>query len=425
MKSDYIKKIKLPDKPGVYFFKRGRDLLYIGKATSLKDRVKSYFGKDLIETRGPVLLDMLFKANKISWQKTDSVLEALILEAELIKKHQPKYNTKEKSDKSFNYVLITRDKIPKVLIIRGKDLGNHKGFSFGPYTNGSQLKTALQIIRKIFPFVDEASSKKASIEFYKQIHLTPTSLDEYIHNIKNLKLFLHGKKKDVLRNLKKEMMQNAKEHKFERAGEIKRQIFALQHINDVALLKQDSFVSSNFSSLRTAKRNSSLGKIEENFARIEAYDIAHMSGRNMVGVMTVIEDGEMVKSEYKKFRIRTQDGTNDTGALREVLERRLAHREWAYPQLIVVDGGVAQLNVAKKLLKKMNVKIGVVSVVKDDRHKAKVILSSRGETFLRSSEKIPRPFEKLPCAAILLANSEAHRFAIAYHKNIRGKNFLR
>ncbi|MCE9548803.1 hypothetical protein K8Q98_00145 [Candidatus Nomurabacteria bacterium] len=361
---------------------------------------------------------MIFHADKIDWQKTDSVLEALILEASLIKKHQPKYNTKEKSDKSFNYVCITKEKIPKVLIARGKDLKDstpsnflplrpsqstgrdpraqkiERSFVFGPYTNGSQLKTALQIIRKIFPFIDDDSSKKANIEFYKQIHLTPANTEEYLRNIKNLKLFLHGKKKDILRNLKKEMSMYAKAREFEKAGEIKRQLFALQHINDVALLKNE---------------NSSI--YDKRIFRIEAYDVAHMSGKNMVGVMTVVENNLAVKSEYKKFKIKSQSGSNDTGALVEILKRRLAHTEWQYPNLIVVDGGVAQINATEKVLKALNLDIKVASVVKDDRHKPKAI---KGDGSLVLDHK----------PAILLGNSEAHRFAIAYHKQMRNKNFL-
>src|SRR3989344_4026556 len=328
MDKKYFKKLKPPDSPGIYFFKKGKDILYIGKATSLKDRIKSYFGKDLIKTRGPVLLDMLFHANKIDWQATDSVLEALILEAELIKKNQPKYNTKEKSDKSFNYVCITKparrggEELPKVLIMRGKNL-KKDNFSktYGPFTNGGQLKEALKIIRPIFPFLDDKS--KNYLEFYKQVFLVPDILTEqgikqYKNNIKNLKLFFEGKKKRILQNLEKEMKEHAKKHKFEIAGEMKRQIFSLKHINDISLLKNE----------RTKEKNS---------FRIEAYDIAHMGGKNMVGVMTVVEDGEAVKSEYKKFRIRTQNNTNDTGALTEVLERKMRHQEWGYPRLIVVD----------------------------------------------------------------------------------------
>ena len=154
----------MPDKPGVYFFlDKDKKPMYIGKATSLKDRVRSYFGKDLISTRGPLILDMVFKSKGLKWVETDSVLEALILEANLIKKYQPIYNSKEKSDKSFNYVGITKEIYSRVVIVRGKDLETEKSHLksvYGPYTSSSTLKEALKIIRKIFPFFDEKSRVK-------------------------------------------------------------------------------------------------------------------------------------------------------------------------------------------------------------------------------------------------------------------------
>lgn len=404
-----FQKLKLPDKPGVYFFKKGRDILYIGKATSLKSRVRSYFGSDLINTRGRLLVEMVFDANKIEWQETDTVLEALILEASLIKKHQPYYNTREKDDKSFNFVCITKEDFPKVLVLRERSLKMQNleekdkvkfQAKYGPFTNGMQLREAMKIIRPIFPYIDAQSAKRDNVTFYRQIGLAPDTTNEeakvtYANNIKNLKLFFEGKKKRVISNFKQEMMALAKNKEFERANEIKRRIFALTHINDITLLK-----------------NESLGRIGANTFRIEAYDIAHMSGKNMVGVMTVVEDGQVTKHEYKKFKIRTQDASNDTGALKEVLERRFKHTEWTLPSLIVMDGGVAQLNVAMKLLKSLKISIPVVSVVKDDRHKPKALM---GDEILATHYK----------SKILLANSEAHRFAIAYHKNMRDKNFLK
>jgi len=400
-----FKKTKLPDKPGVYFFHKNGKILYIGKATSLKDRVKSYFSKDLIQTRGPLLVDMVFKADSIKSEVTDSVLEALILEAELIKKHQPKYNSKEKDDKSFNYVVITKEALPRVLIKRGKDLTSVQGRTlhrfhpyFGPYTSGTQLKEALKIIRPIFPFLDAKSDY--NYEFYKQVNLvpditTPHGLEKYKRDIKNLKLFFQGKKKNIIRNLKKEMFAYAKKLQFEFSNEIKKQIFALQHINDIALLKLESRTS----------------HIEPSF-RIEAYDVAHMSGKSMVGVMTVVTNGEATKSEYKKFNIKTQTGANDTGALAEVLNRRFSHTEWAFPALVVVDGGIAQLNAGKSVIEKLGINTDTVSVVKDDRHRPKAIMGS--EDMVAKHKR-----------AILLANSEAHRFAIAFHKKKRAKNFLK
>jgi excinuclease ABC subunit C len=430
MNSQQLKKIGLPDKPGVYFFKKGNITLYIGKATSLRSRVRSYFSKDLIVTRGPMILDMVTQSANILWQETDSVLESLILEANLIKKYKPKYNTKEKDNKSFNYVCITKDLLPRVLVIRGRGL-NKKEYSkiYGPFPNGLQLRDAMKIIRPIFPYIDNDSAKKNNVEFYKQLGLVPqinsTSqkisfqkvigsprqiplearpdhfekkfsalLSEYKNNIKNLKLFFEGKKKSVVINLKKEMSLYASRKEFEKAGEIKKRIFALGHINDVALLKDEELSSHSIGGFR-----------------IEAYDIAHMGGKNMVGVMTVIENNEVSKSEYRKFIIRTQDGANDTGALEEVLSRRLRHIEWGLPNLIVVDGSTAQVNVVKRVLNRYQFNIPIVGVVKDERHRPKALLGD---------ESIIKNYKK----QILLANNESHRFAITFHKLKRNKDFL-
>jgi len=430
MNSQQLKKIGLPDKPGVYFFRMGDVVIYIGKATSLRSRVKSYFSKDLIATRGPMILDMTVKADTVEYQVTDSVLEALILEANLIKKYKPKYNTKEKDNKSFNYVCITKDKLPRVLIIRGRGL-NKKEYNkvYGPFPNGMQLREAMKIVRRIFPYIDNDSLKKNNVEFYRQLGLIPSigaatqrnafrkvlgsprriSLEarpdysekyfsvpllEYKNNIKNLKLFFEGKKKNVILNFKREMLSFAKKKEFEKAGEIKKRIFSLNHINDVALLKDDS---NNL-------------KLEAN--RIEAYDVAHMGGKNMVGVMTVVENGEVNKNEYRKFIIRTQDNANDTGALEEILSRRLRHIEWGLPNIFVVDGSTAQVNVAKMVLNRYQFDIPIVGVVKDEHHRPKAIMGD---------ENIIKVYKK----QILLANNEAHRFAITFHKMKRGKSFLK
>ncbi len=449
MKSQFLKKLKLPDRPGVYFFYKGKNILYVGKATSLRSRVRSYFGKDLIVTRGPIILDMTVQADNLKWQETDSVLEALILEASLIKKHQPKYNTKEKDNKSFNYVCITQEELPKVLIVRGRNIKKEiesKKYqaTYGPFPNGLQLRDAMKIIRRIFPYIDAQSAKRDNFEFYRQLGLTPelsiasqkdvnssrftlkgsdtrrnlhpsAPLIAYKKNITNLKLFFQGKKKKIILNLKKDMMMSAKKREFEKAGEIKKKIFALEHINDVALIKDDYIntmrESGDFSRFTLKGSDATKNSHLPGLFRIEAYDIAHMSGKNMVGVMTVVEDGEVSKKDYKKFIIRTQTGANDTGALEEVLSRRFRHTEWGLPNLVVVDGSTAQINVAKQVLNRYQFDIPIVSVVKDDRHKAKAIIGV---------EEMIKQYKK----SILLANSEAHRFGIAFHKKKRSKNFF-
>ena len=408
MKSQDVKKYKLPSAPGVYFFLgRNKKILYVGKATSLRDRVRSYFTSDLLETRSPLILKMVNEAKSIDFTKTDSVLEAIILEADLIKKFQPEFNTKEKDDKSFNCVVITKEEFPRVLVVRKRDLDSSIlrdskfiiQVSFGPFPNGSLLKDAMKIIRRIFPFRDACIPNQGKPCFNHQIGLCPgvciggISVKEYGKTIKHLKLFFEGKKRKLLSELGKEMKVFAKKQEFEKADKVKRTIFALQHIQDVSLIKSEL--------------NPKPYTLNPNF-RIESYDIAHMSGKNMVGVMTVMENGEVNKNEYRKFIIRGQDDADDTKALREVLERRLRHGEWKFPNIIVVDGGQAQESTAKDILEESGLIIPVVAVTKNEKHKPENILGDRNLIAKHKRE-------------ILLANSEAHRFAIGFHRKLRGK----
>ncbi len=399
MKSQDLPQLK--DNPGVYLFLEKEKILYIGKATSLRDRVKSYFGNDLLNTRGPMILDMVTKSDKLNFFETDSVLEALILEANLIKKYQPVANTREKDNKSFYFVIVTKDETPKVLVMREREiekLGIKTKAKFGPFPNGSVIREAIRIIRRIFPFQDENSLKKDQKEFYRQLGLSPDFTKKdfenvYEENISNLILFFKGKKRDIVKKLEKEMMLLAKAEKFEKANDLKKKIFALNHIKDVSLIKKEN----------TENR-------EKKF-RIEAYDISHMSGNEMVGVMTVVTNGAPDKAEYRKFKIKGFDRSNDVGALNEVLLRRFGHTEWLYPNMIVVDGSVAQKRTAEKVLNNIGAVIPVVAVVKDERHRPKQILGSKD--YIQGRED-----------AIILANSESHRFSIKYHKDLRNKNFI-
>lgn len=398
MKKSDIDFKKLPDQPGVYFFKQGEEILYIGKATSLRDRTRSYFSKDLIKTRGVRIIDMIALSDSIEVKETDSVLEALLLESTLIKKHQPKYNVKEKDNKSFNYVVITKEEWPRIFVIRKREADFKKGEytkMYGPFVSKKQIEEALRIIRKIFPFRREKTPHE---RFYQQLDLLPDqgtneAYERYKKNLRHIQLFFTGKKKIITIELEREMKRLSKELKFEEAQIIKRKIFALNHIRDVSLLTYEETVEE---------------QATQEF-RIEAYDIAHLSGTNTVGVMTVVESGEVIKSEYKKFKIKTKTGGDDLKATREVLTRRLKHVEWRKPDMFVVDGGETQRNVFLDCLAQSPFKhVPVVNVVKDDRHKASRFLGD---------EKLIKRYRR----DILLANSEAHRFAIAYHDGLRRK----
>ncbi len=405
MTKDDLTKKKLPDAPGVYFFLGARkEILYIGKATSLQNRVRSYFATDLREKRSQLIEKMVADAKTVEWTVTDSVLEALILETNLIRTHKPRYNTISKDDKSYNHLVITKEEWPRVLVVRGKDLtekfvDDEIMYEFGPFPSGTLFREALKIVRRLFKFYDtarplgEEKSKvtKGKIDFNRQIGLYPKEVDkkEYQKTIRHIKLFFEGKKERIIKELEKDMMAAAKREAFEQAAILKKKIFALQHIQDVSLIKDDTRMYR-----------------DEKTVRLEAYDVAHLQGEDMVGVMTVVERGEPKKSEYRKFKIKTVSKSNDVAALREMLERRLEHTDWPYPQIIVVDGSTAQKNAAERVLHKAGVVIPVVGVVKDDRHRPIRVVAP---------VKLRQQYEN----DILLANAESHRFAVGFHRERR------
>ncbi|MDD3531074.1 MAG: GIY-YIG nuclease family protein [Candidatus Pacebacteria bacterium] len=411
MQRSELANFSLPDTPGVYLFKQGRKVLYVGKATSLRDRVRSYFDDDLIATRGPRIVDMVTKADRVVYEPTPTVLEALVREAALIKKYQPKANVEGKDDKTFLYAVITDEEIPRVLAVRGKDIdfktkhtndGQVLKVFYGPFPSGTQLREALRIIRRIFPFFDtpkpvevKNKSQSAKIEFNRQIGQYPRSfeLKEYRRTIRNVALLLSGRGKELRRTLERDMKRAAKEERFEDAASARRALFALDHLQDVSLIKDDA----RYSNLKTVGKDSNM--------RIEGYDTAHLSGTSAIGVMTVVEDGALVKKEYRTFRIRGVQKNDDIASLKEILSRRLNHPEWPLPDVVVVDGGRVQKKAAESVLAEAGVKIPVVAVVKDERHRPREVIGARAAGVAE--------------ADAVLANAEAHRFSLARHRAAR------
>jgi len=411
----------LPESPGVYFFRGSKKkILYIGKATSLRDRVKSYLSKNLLSARGPLLTKMLAEAKSVTYEGTDSVIEAFLLETQLIKKYQPDYNTRDKDNKSWSHVIITNEDFPRVLVERARTLPikyseEEIKYQFGPFSSGVSLRQALKIIRKLFPFrstctpfieLTSQQQKSARPCFNAQIGLCPgvctgeVTRQEYARTINHIRLFFEGKKSSLLKTLTREMKEFAKQEKFEEAERTKRTLFSLKHINDIALISRDTEIDEKYSDKQSG-------------VRIEAYDISHLSGTGVVGVMAVIEGGRPKKSDYRRFKIRS-GRAGDTHALLEVLTRRAKHNEWKMPDIIVTDGGVAQLRVAEKVFTRESngFKGSIVSVVKDEQHTPKRILGSS------------EPLIKKYTSEILLANAEAHRFAVAFQKMRRNKSFI-
>lgn len=411
----------LPETPGVYFFiGPHKEVLYVGKATSLKSRVRSYFSNTMAQARGAHMVTMVQSATRVEVRQTDSVLEALILESKLIRELKPTYNVRDKDDKSYNYLVITlQETFPRLLTVRGKDLsrrlaeirllGKKTGGKkvepavYGPFPHAGEFKEALKILRKIFPFYDarepvllERDSKDRTRLFNESIGLYPKSTitqSEYERTVRYLQMFFDGNVKKLVTQMEKDMHRFAKKELFEEASVLKRQLFAVQHIEDVSLIRKEKrYVEGEF--------------------RIEGYDVAHLGGTSTVGVMVVLREGVVDKGEYRTFHIREAVKGSDTGALKELLERRFAHPEWQYPRLIVLDGGSAQLRIGRQALQTMGIEIPIVAVTKDARHRASV---------LQGPIKIKNEWHN----EILLANAEAHRFALAVHKQKRGKDFKR
>lgn len=409
MQKNELSSYELPDVPGVYIFKQGRKVLYVGKATSLRDRVRSYFDDDLIATRGPRVVDMVTRADRLVFETAPTVLEALVREAVLIKEHMPPANVDGKDDSTFLYAVITKEEIPRVLAVRGKDI-DFEGMMMlrpascklqavhGPFPSGPQLREGLRLIRRIFPFFDtpkpvDGTGKhhRARVEFNRQLGQYPRQINptQYRRSIRNVALFLAGCGKELRRTLERDMRQAAKEERFEDASDVRRQLFALDHIQDVSLIKDENMDASSPG------------------GRIEAYDTAHISGTNAIGVMTVVEDGRPVKSEYRTFRIRGFKKNDDIGSLKEILSRRLAHTEWAYPRAIVVDGGNTHRKAAAEALTTAGISIPVAAVVKDERHRPREVIGA-----VRA---------KISTADAVLANAEAHRFSLSRHRRARSR----
>ncbi len=392
-----------PESPGVYLMKNeAGEILYIGKAANLRRRVSSYF----LRPHDRRIESLVSKITRIDYEKTDSALEALMLEAKLIKTHAPPFNIREKDDKSFLYIEITDEAFPRVLLVRGKEkssLGKVK--RFGPFVSGGSVREALRLLRRIFPFSTHPPEKIGKFTkpcFEYELGLCPGTCvgeikkEEYRASIKNLARFLNGEKKAVVRDLEKKMKMLSKELEFEAASKTRAQIFSLKHIQDIAFIGDDE--------LRLpASRN-----IRH---RIEGYDISNISGTFAVGAMVVFSDEESIKSDYRKFKIRTITSANDTGMLREVLLRRFRRGVqtggWPIPDLILIDGGKGQVSVAHEALEESSLDIPIVGIAKGPTRK-------KNEFF----GVIPQWVSE---NTLIKVRNEAHRFAISYHRKLRSR----
>lgn len=385
---------KLPKNSGIYALSNKKEILYIGKASNLRERIRNHFLRSTYK-------DNLFvnQIKKIGCIETNSEIEALLLESKAIKEYMPKHNVIWKDDKNYFYVAIVKDKLPKVLITHQP----HDTF-IGPFVDGKALKHVLKILRKAFPYYT-ARKHPDKMCLWCHLKLCPgpnPDLKEYRKNIKNIVSFLKGEKQSVFKNLKKEMFLSSKNQDYEKAAKLRDQISSLENIISHAKIFK-----------YTAKENS------ESILRTEAFDISNIQGKEATGSMVVLKNGYPDKSQYRKFKIRLPSKPNDTAMIKEIILRRLNHPEWPYPNLILIDGGKAQLNAALSIVK---------SKIKNAKCNMQImaIAKKHNELFIENQKK-PVLLENLPrqtANLILRARDEAHRFAISYHHKLRRKALI-
>jgi len=412
-KSVKLKNSKLPDKPGVYLMKDATgEILYIGKATSLKHRVESYFTRP----RDNRIQEMVSKILSIDYLEQPTAIEALFLEASLIKRHQPYYNVLEKDDKSFSYLVITDEKYPRPFILRATDFNDSSSGSYkavyGPFTSSRAVRASLDIIRKAIPWSTCIPGQKRHC-FYASLKQCPgvcvgdISQRDYAKVIRDLMAFFDGKRKDIVRRYRKEMQAASKTQDYEHAAELRNRLYALEHIQDVSVLAKDD-----------SKLPLDKGGQGGFLGRIEGYDISNISGTSATGSMVVFKHGTPIKGLYRKFKIRTVFGPDDYASLREVLRRRFRHSEhgWEWPDLILIDGGAGQVSTALSVIASLDAArmIPVIGLAKGpNRDKDELVVPPAFAALEDSLEKHKD--------ILVHVRDESHRFAIAYHRKLRSK----
>ncbi len=423
---------KIPNTSGVYFFLDHSDkVIYIGKATNLRQRLSSYFHSHT----GSKAAQIIKKAQKINLITTASHFEALLLEAQLIKKHQPKYNVSLKDDKHFLYLKITKEEFPQVGTARKQ---TSEATLFGPFPSAKTVRFILKQIRKIFPYrscsnlptASRLSQKQACLYYHLGLCLAPClnnnsqNKKEYRQQIRAIKKILSGQSQSLIRQYEKEMKTIAKSGNYEAALKIKKVrdglifLTSQQKIDPNLFLADLDLKKDNQDRLKSlqALLSSHFTKLPLNLNRIEAYDVANLSGQEATGSMVVFILGQPDSSQYRQFKIKQTTQANDPKMIAEAIERRLKHPEWPYPNLIIVDGGKPQLSAALKVLGTNKLEIPVLGLAK----KEETVIIKKENYFYSLNLEPQEP-------ALLLLKTirdEAHRFAQKYHHYLRKKVFL-
>ncbi|QQG41255.1 MAG: GIY-YIG nuclease family protein [Candidatus Woesebacteria bacterium] len=418
----------LPESAGVYvFFKDGLPI-YVGKAINLKRRVGSYFDLDL-----EVKTDRMVKeATDLSFIQVASELEALLLEARLIRKYMPHYNIEAKDDKHPLYIVITKEKYPRVTTVRKIDLNKSFSSSFGPFPAGGTVRSVLKMIRRIFPFSDHKLGKRGCLYSHiglcdpcpseilniKNLKLKIQAGQKYKKNIRNIKKILDGKVNNLQRDLEKTMANLSKQQMYEEAKIVRDQLERLGYITQPQMPIDFYMQNPNLYEDVRKKELSELSKILNSsflilnsLHRIECFDIAHLAGSSPTASMVTFINGEADKTFYRHFKIKKAKGGDDYDSMREVAKRRMGHLgDWGKPDLIIVDGGAGQVKAFSSILLDNKVDIPVVGIAKNP------------DRLIVGDEKIR--LSGAPLALVSRIRDEAHRFARRYHHKLVSRELI-
>ena len=416
---------KLPVDPGVYFHKNTKgEIIYVGKAAVLKNRVRQYFQKSRKDAKTEALVQEIADTD---WIVVDTEMDALFLESEMIKRYMPKWNILLRDDKTVSYVRISmQDEIPYVSFTRTPM--DDKATYVGPFYGKSAVERAVRSLRRVFPYYTKPYTGKKTLD--TDLGLTPgieigkVTPRDYKRNLRKLIRYLEGDREKLMHELEKAMHEASVRGNYESAAEARDQLFGLKELKRKIVFSDKEFL--DISSDQALKQLQDLLKLDNPPRRIEGYDISHQSGANAVGSMVVFTNGAADRAEYRKFKLRTSTN-DDLKSMVEVISRRLKHKEWEFPDLIILDGGITQVKAILPLLEPYG--IPVIGRNKSGNHSrnagVRLVIPGQSGFGPRRSECLELPSDSHIARLIARIDEEAHRFAITYHSLLKQKNMLK
>lgn len=405
---------ELPASPGVYFHKnKAGEIIYVGKAAVLKNRVRQYFQKSEKDVKTAALVAEIYDTD---WTKVDTEMDALFLESEMIKRYKPKWNILLRDDKTVSYVRISMNEEVPCLSFTRNPVDDGATY-VGPFYGKSSVEKAVRMLRRIFPYYIKPYNGRKTLD--TDLGLTPgieigkCTPKDYKRNLRKLIRYLEGGREKLLKELEKTMHDEASKGNYELAAEARDQLFGLKELRKKIVFSDKEFL--DISSDKALAELQRLLGLEKPPRRIEGYDISHQSGTNTVASMVVFLNGAAARSEYRKFKIRTSTN-DDLKSMVEVITRRLKHEEWGLPDLILLDGGINQVKAVLPL-------VGEIPVI--GRDKSGDHSRSAEVKIIVKNKMIPLSQSSHVARLIARIDEEAHRFAITYHSLLKRKNMLK